>query len=114
MLRLKGDYSVVSIKKDPFAETIFINTNTVVRLKHNILQLKLKHLLHKEDVDSYTLTIPDLAHCITFGNNIEPAIPQSKKAIELFIENRSRIMKTALISVLSVLSIISSWSNLEG
>ena len=45
-----------------------------------------KLLLNKETEGQYTVTIPALPGCITFGDNIEHAIEMAKEAIELYIE----------------------------
>ena len=45
-----------------------------------------KLLLHKEPKGQYTVTVPALPGCITFGENIEHAIEMAKEAIELYIE----------------------------
>jgi len=47
---------------------------------------KYKLLLHKEPEGQYTVTVPALSGCITFGDNIEHAIEMAKEAIELYIE----------------------------
>ena len=44
-----------------------------------------KPLLHKEPEGSYTLTVPALPGCITYGENIDHAIEMAKEAIELYI-----------------------------
>jgi len=45
-----------------------------------------KIMLHKEPEGQYTVTVPALSGCITFGNNVEHAILMAKEAIELYIE----------------------------
>jgi len=45
-----------------------------------------KILLYKEPEGGYTVTVPTLPGCITFGENIEHAIEMAKEAIELYIE----------------------------
>ena len=50
------------------------------------MQLTYKLLLHKEPEGEYTVTVPALPGCITFGNNIDHAIEMAKEAIELYIE----------------------------
>ena len=44
-----------------------------------------KLLLRKEPEGQYTVTVPALPGCITFGDNIEHAIEMAKEAIELYI-----------------------------
>ena len=50
------------------------------------MQLTYKILLHKEPEGSYTVSVPALPGCITFGETIEQAIQMAKEAIELYIE----------------------------
>ena len=45
-----------------------------------------KILLRKEPEGGYTVTVPVLQGCVSFGETIEEAISNSKEAIELFIE----------------------------
>ena len=45
-----------------------------------------KILLHKEPEGQYTVTVPALPGCITFGENIDHAIKMAKEAVELYIE----------------------------
>ncbi|MES2388610.1 MAG: type II toxin-antitoxin system HicB family antitoxin [Bacteroidota bacterium] len=42
--------------------------------------------LHKEDDGAYTVIVPALPGCITYGENIDEAIIMAKEAIELYIE----------------------------
>jgi len=44
-----------------------------------------KILLHKEPEGSYTVTVPALPGCITYGDNIDHAILMAKEAVELYI-----------------------------
>ena len=45
-----------------------------------------KILIHKEPEGQYTVTVPALPGCITFGENIEHAIEMAQEAIKLYIE----------------------------
>jgi predicted RNase H-like HicB family nuclease len=47
--------------------------------------LTYKILLHKEPEGEYTVTVPALPGCITYGENIDHAIEMAKEAIELYI-----------------------------
>jgi antitoxin HicB len=49
--------------------------------------LTYKILLNKEPEGSYTVTVPALPGCITYGENIDHAISMAKEAIELYIEH---------------------------
>jgi len=48
--------------------------------------LTYKILLHKEPEGQYTVTVPALPGCITFGENVDHAIQMAREAIELYIE----------------------------
>ena len=45
-----------------------------------------KILLNKEPEGQYTVTIPALPGCITYGDNVEHAIEMAKEAVGLYIE----------------------------
>lgn len=45
-----------------------------------------KVLLQKEDDGGYTVVVPALPGCITYGENVEEAITMAKEAVELYIE----------------------------
>lgn len=45
-----------------------------------------KILLRKEPEGGYTVTVPSLPGCITFGDTVEEVIEMSKEAIELYID----------------------------
>jgi predicted RNase H-like HicB family nuclease len=51
----------------------------------NSKSLTYKILLHKEPEGEYTVTVPALPGCITYGENIDHAIEMAKEAIELYI-----------------------------
>jgi antitoxin HicB len=42
--------------------------------------------LHKEEEGGYTVTVPALPGCVTYGENVDEAISMAKEAIELYIE----------------------------
>lgn len=42
--------------------------------------------LNKEPEGGYTVNVPALPGCITYGENIDEAITMAKEAIELYIE----------------------------
>ena len=48
--------------------------------------LTYKILLTKEPEGSYTVNVPSLPGCITYGENMEHAIAMAKEAIELYIQ----------------------------
>jgi predicted RNase H-like HicB family nuclease len=44
-------------------------------------------LLKKEPEGGFTVFVPSLPGCITFGDTLEEAIEKAKEAIELYIES---------------------------
>jgi len=42
--------------------------------------------LHQESEGGYTVTVPALPGCITYGEDVDEAIAMAKEAIELYIE----------------------------
>jgi len=50
-------------------------------------QLSYRILLRKEPEGGYTVTVPSLPGCVTYGDTIEQAIAMAKEAIELYIES---------------------------
>jgi predicted RNase H-like HicB family nuclease len=51
----------------------------------NSKSLTYKILLHKEPEGAYTVIVPALPGCITYGDNIDHAIEMAKETIELYI-----------------------------
>lgn len=49
--------------------------------------LTYKILLKKEPEGGFTVVVPSLPACITYGETIEDAIEMAKEAIELYIES---------------------------
>ncbi len=45
-----------------------------------------KIYLHKEVDGGYTVTVPALPGCITYGENVDEAISMAKEAVELYLE----------------------------
>jgi predicted RNase H-like HicB family nuclease len=50
------------------------------------MQYNYKLLLRKEPEGGYTVLVPSLPGCITYGENVDEAITMAKEAIELYIE----------------------------
>ena len=50
-------------------------------------KLTYRILLRKEPEGGYTVLVPTLPGCITFGETIEEAIKMAKEAIELYLES---------------------------
>lgn len=44
-------------------------------------------LLRKEPEGGYTVTVPSLPGCVTYGKSIEEATEMAKEAIELYLES---------------------------
>jgi antitoxin HicB len=42
--------------------------------------------MHKEEEGGFTVTVPALPGCITYGENVDEAISMAKEAIGLYIE----------------------------
>jgi antitoxin HicB len=51
----------------------------------NSKSLTYKILLRKEPEGDYTVTVPALPGCITYGENIDHAMEMAKEAIGLYI-----------------------------
>lgn len=49
--------------------------------------LNYRILLRKEPEGGYTVIVPTLPGCITYGDSIDEAIKMAKEAIELYIES---------------------------
>ena len=45
-----------------------------------------KIYLHKEPEGGFTVTVPALPGCITYGDDVDEAIAMAKEAIELYVE----------------------------
>jgi len=50
-------------------------------------RLSYRILLRKEPEGGYTVTVPSLPGCVTYGDTVEEAIEMAREAIELYIEN---------------------------
>lgn len=44
-------------------------------------------LLRKEPEGGYTVTVPSLPGCVTYGKSIEEATEMAKEAVELYLES---------------------------
>jgi antitoxin HicB len=51
------------------------------------MQLTYKLLIHKEPEGTYTISVPALPGCVTYGESVEHAIEMAKEAIGLYIED---------------------------
>lgn len=50
-------------------------------------QLSYRILLRKERERGYTVIVPSLPGCVTYGDTIDEAIEMAKETIELYIES---------------------------
>lgn len=50
------------------------------------MQYNYKLLLRKEPVGGYTVIVPALPGCITYGEDVDEAITMAREAIELYIQ----------------------------
>ena len=49
--------------------------------------LSYRVLLRKEPEGGYTVIVPSLPGCVTYGDSIEEAIDMAKEAIDLYLES---------------------------
>jgi predicted RNase H-like HicB family nuclease len=49
--------------------------------------LSYRVLLRKEPEGGYTVIVPSLPGCVTYGDTVEEAIEMAKEAIELYLES---------------------------
>lgn len=49
--------------------------------------LSYRIFLRKEPEGGFTVTVPSLPGCVTFGESLEEAMKMAKEAIELYIES---------------------------
>ena len=50
------------------------------------MQYTYKIMLQKEPEGGYTVVVPALPGCITYGENVDEAIAMAKEAIDIYIE----------------------------
>ncbi|MGC8544454.1 MAG: type II toxin-antitoxin system HicB family antitoxin [Athalassotoga sp.] len=53
----------------------------------NLERLNYRIFLKKEPEGGYTVIVPSLPGCVTFGNTIDESIKMAREAIELYIES---------------------------
>ncbi len=59
-------------------------------MKQHVIIMKVLNyriLLRKEPEGGYTVTVPSLPGCVTYGDTIEDATEMAKEAIELYRES---------------------------
>ncbi|MGC9444194.1 MAG: type II toxin-antitoxin system HicB family antitoxin [Candidatus Methanospirareceae archaeon] len=49
--------------------------------------LSYRILLRKEPEGGYTVTVPSLPGCVTYGESVEEAVEMAKEAIEVYLES---------------------------
>jgi predicted RNase H-like HicB family nuclease len=57
------------------------------KINIDMKQLTYRVLLNREPEGGYTVTVPALPGCITYGETIDEAIAMAKEAIGLYIES---------------------------
>ena len=64
------------------------DSNKVINKKISKMsnQYTYKIMLHREPEGGFTVNVPALPGCITYGEDIDEAISMAKEAIELYIE----------------------------
>jgi len=50
------------------------------------MQYTYKIMLHKEPEVGYTVSVPALPGCITYGEDIDEAMAMAKEAVEVYVE----------------------------
>jgi predicted RNase H-like HicB family nuclease len=50
-------------------------------------QLTYRIFLNREPEGGYTVTVPTLPGCVTYGESVDEAISMAKEAIELYLES---------------------------
>jgi predicted RNase H-like HicB family nuclease len=50
------------------------------------MQYNYKIMLHKEPEGGYTVIVPTLPGCITYGDTVDEAIAMAKDAIDIYVE----------------------------
>ena len=53
----------------------------------NIKTLSYRVLLREEPEGGYTVTVPTLPGCVSYGSHLNEAIAMAREAIELYIES---------------------------
>jgi predicted RNase H-like HicB family nuclease len=53
----------------------------------NLERLNYRIFLRKEPEGGYTVIVPSLPGCVTFGNTIDESIKMAREAIELYLES---------------------------
>ena len=52
-----------------------------------MIVLSYRILLRKEPEGGYTVTVPSLPGCVTFGISLDEAVANAREAIELYVES---------------------------
>ncbi len=50
------------------------------------MEYNYKIMLHKEPEGGFTVSVPTLPGCITYGENIDEALSRAKEAVSLYVE----------------------------
>jgi predicted RNase H-like HicB family nuclease len=52
-----------------------------------MIVLSYRIMLRKEPEGGYTVTVPSLPGCVTFGGSLDEAVANAREAIELYVES---------------------------
>ncbi len=63
-----------------------IHQHSVGQREVTMAQLTYRFLLTREPEGGFTVNVPALSGCVTFGENIDHAMEMAKEAIELYAE----------------------------
>ena len=55
--------------------------------KHEARGMQYRILLHKEPEGGYTVIVPTLPGCVTFGETVDEAIAMAREAVAVYIED---------------------------
>lgn len=55
--------------------------------KHEARGMQYRILLRAEPEGGYTVTVPALPGCVTFGETVDEAIAMAREAVEVYIES---------------------------
>jgi predicted RNase H-like HicB family nuclease len=80
------DKAVVAQANNDAAWGIPVRVNKAKKQK-TLKILNYRILLRKEPEGGYTVIVPSLPGCVTYGKNIEQAIKMTKEAIALYLES---------------------------
>jgi antitoxin HicB len=69
---------------------ILVKNHGMLQFTQEVMRMKVLNyrvLLRKEPEGGFTVVVPSLPGCITYGETIEEAIAMSREAIELYLDS---------------------------